>query len=147
MVNILVAATAVPETKSATIDTSKDTPVDTLTKPYTLTEGGKGYFKFHKQGEKILIGSSRSRHFKLLQTLCEPHFGVQKNIDAVFEAIRLPKNKNESRLVEFNPQRYTRMAELIEFSKKELQKIERLRGKIRYRADAQKRTFWLELEG
>lgn len=125
----------------------KEALVDTPVKPYTLTERGKGYFKFHKQGEKILIGSIRSRHFKLLQTLCEPCFGVQKNIDTVFEAIRLPKDKNDSRLVDYNPQRHTRMLELIEFAKKELQKNERLHGKIRYRADAQKRTFWLELEG
>lgn len=137
--------TAPTETKLPPPD--KEALTDTPAKPYTLTEIGKGYFKFHKQGEKILIGSSRSRHFKLLQTLCEPRFGVQKNIDAVFEAIRLPKDKGDSRLVDYNPQRHTRMVELVEFAKKELQKNEKLQGKIRYRADTQKRTFWLELEG
>ncbi|MBI2038909.1 MAG: hypothetical protein HYT22_01335 [Candidatus Niyogibacteria bacterium] len=138
-------ATAPTETKLQPTD--KKVSVDEPAKPYTLIEGGKGYFKFYKQREKILVGSSRSRHFKLLQTLCEPHFGVQKNIDAVFEAIRLPKDKGDSRLIDYSPQRHTRMVELIEFTKKELQKNEKLQGKIRYRTDAQKRTFWLELEG
>ena len=116
-------------------------------KPYVITEGSRGFLKFHKQGEKIAVGAKSSRHFRYLQSLCEPHFGVQKNVQAVFEAIRLPKDKNDSRLAEFNPQRSTRMVELIEFAKKELQKNAKLRGKIRYCIDPQKRNFWLELEG
>ncbi|GEM_PF-3733320 len=116
-------------------------------KPYAIVESGRGFFKLHKQGEKIPVGTKSSRHFRYLQSLCEPHFGVQKNAQAVFEAIRLPKDKNDSRLAEFNPQRHTRIAELIEFSKKELQKNAKLRGKIKYCSDAQKKNYWLELEG
>lgn len=54
---------APPETEIASA--RKEISVDIPAKPYTFTERGKGYFKFNKQGEKILIGPNRSRHFKL----------------------------------------------------------------------------------
>ena len=117
-------------------------------KPYCLVEGVNGYFKFYKEGEKILVGKASSRHFRLLRCLCEPHFGVQKGVEAVFEAIRKPKDKQDSRLADFNPQRKTRMLELIEFAKKELQKKnKKLQGKLKYNLDAQKNNIWLSLEG
>lgn len=116
-------------------------------KPYTEIENGKGYFKFYRQGKRIIIGSKSTRQFRLLQCLCEPHFGIQKEVEAVFEAIRKPKDNNDSRLSDYGPQKKTRILELIEWSKKELQKIPELKGKIKYKMDDRRRRMWLELEG
>jgi len=115
-------------------------------KPYTGVKKGKGYFKFHKQGENIKIGKPNTRHFRLLQCLCEPHFGIPKTIEAIFEAIKLPKDKNDSDLEDWSPQRKTRMLTIIEYTKKELQKNKKLRGKIKYKFDDRKNSMWLELE-
>jgi hypothetical protein len=114
-------------------------------KPYTKVIDGKGYLKFYKEGEKILIGGKNTRPFRLLQCLCEPYFGVQKTIDAVFEAIRLPKDKNDSSLTEYSPQRKTRMLTLIEDAKKELQKGGKMK-KIKFKYNPTKTIMWLELE-
>lgn len=115
-------------------------------KPYTIIRNGKGYFKFYKEGENIEIGRANSRHFRLMQCLCEPHFGIQKTIEAVFEAIKLPKDKSDSDLESWSPQRRTRMLTIIEYAKKELQKNKKLRGKIKYKFDNRKNNMWLELE-
>jgi hypothetical protein len=115
-------------------------------KPYTKVIDGKGYLKFYKEGEKILIGGKNTRPFRLLQCLCEPYFGVQKTIDAVFEAIRLPKDNNDSSLTEYSPQRKTRMSTLIEYAKKELQKNKKLQKKIKFKYNSTKTRMWLELE-
>lgn len=115
-------------------------------KPYTEIKNGKGYFKFYKQGENIEIGNGNTRHFRLLQCLCEPYFGVQKTTEAIFEAIRLPKDKNDNDLLSYSPQRRTKILTLIEYAKKELQKNKKLQGKIRYKFDDRKNNMWLELE-
>lgn len=114
-------------------------------KPFTEVKGGKGYLKFYKQGPSIEIGGYETRTFRLLQCLCEP-FGVQKIIEAVFEAIKLPKDIKDSRLLNYGPQKHTRMVEIIEYTIKELQKKKELK-KIRYKFDGPKQTMWLELEG
>ena len=120
---------------------------ETGKKPYTLVEGGRGYFKVQKQGKKITVGGKDTRHFRLLQCLCEPHFGVQKTTDAIFEAIRLPKDKNNTSLSGYSQQRNSELLKIIEFAKKELQKNDELQGKIKYKMDGLKKTMWLELEG
>lgn len=116
-------------------------------KPFTSIKGGEGYFQFYKQGEKILIGKEDTRHFRLLRALSEPHFGVQKNIEALFEAIKTTKDKNDSSLSDYSSQRDSRILEIITNTKKELQKNKKLQGKLKYRSDNKKRTMWLELEG
>ena len=113
---------------------------------YTFVKKNKGYFKFYKEGENIEIGNKNTRHFRLLQCLCEPHFGVQKTIEAIFEAIRLPKDKNDNDLLSYSPQRKTKILTLIEYAKKELQKNKKLQGRIKYKLDDRKNNMWLELE-
>jgi hypothetical protein len=115
-------------------------------KPGTKVIDGKGYFKFYNEGENILIGGKDTRIFRLLQCLCEP-FGVPKAIEAVFEAIRLPKDKNDRDLIEYSPQRKTRMLALIYYTQKELQKNKKLQKKIKFRYDSTKTSMWLKLEG
>ncbi len=126
---------------------SYSTVAETNKRPHTLVEAGRGYFKLQKQGKKISVGGKDTRHFRLLQCLCEPHFGVQKTTDAIFEAIRLPKDKDNSSLSGFSPQRNSELFKIIEFAKKELQKNDELQGKIKYRMDGLKKTMRLELEG
>jgi hypothetical protein len=122
-----------------------ETPNQTI-KPYTQTKDGKGYFKFYKEGENIEIGKTNTRHFRLLQCLCEPRFGIQKTIEAVFQAIRLPKDENDNDLLTWSQQRKNKMLTLIEYAKKELQKNKKIQRKIHYKFDNQKKIMWLELE-
>lgn len=98
--------------------------------PLIVEEGGKGYLKFGKFGKKIQIGRPNSRHFRLLKCLLDP-LGVSRTIDSVFEAIKLPKDENDPRLSDWNT-RETRMIELIKNAIKELQKGNKLEGKIRF---------------
>lgn len=113
-------------------------------KPYTEVKNGIGYFKFYKEGPSIKIGKAETRQFRLLQCLTEPHFGIQKTIEAVFEAIKQPKDEEDTRLSEMSPRRKSRMLEIIEYSKKELQKIKELQGKIKYCMDNRKQNMWLK---
>jgi hypothetical protein len=114
-------------------------------KPYTGVESGVGYFKFYKQGGNIKIGKENTRSFKLLRCLTEPQFGIQKTIEAVFEAIKLEKDDEDSRLSGLSsPARKTRILEIIDYTKKELQKNKALQGKITYCMDKKKEKMWLK---
>lgn len=114
-------------------------------KAHTLVKDGMGYFKFYKEGSNIKIGKENTRQFKLLRCLTEPNFGIQKTIEAVFEAIKQPQDGTDSRLSGLaSPQRKTRMLELIDYTKKELQKIKELQGKINYCMDDNKQNMWLK---
>lgn len=138
------------EGKEKFTDTTKPSADEALIqdnpKPYTEVRGGMGYFKFYKQGGTIEIGKPKSRHYRLLDTLCNPHFGVHKTTDAIFDAIKLSKDKQDTKLNDYGL-RKQRMLELIEFAKKELQKKKELQGKLKYQFDSQKNNMWLELEG
>lgn len=104
--------------------------------PYCVVEGKWGYIKFGKYGEKIKIGAPESRHFRLLQCLFEPFIGASKTIEAVFDAIRLPKDKNDSELVGWDViRRKNRQVTIIQNTIKELQKDNKLRGKILFEFD------------
>ena len=96
--------------------------------PMLRVEKNIGYFKFYKEAPKIKIGNIRSRHYRLLEALINP-VGVAKTVDIVFDAIRLPKDKIDSRLKDQYLAR-NRQIDLIKYSMKELQKINGLRNKI-----------------
>ena len=96
--------------------------------PYCVVEDGWGNLKFGKFGKKKKIGQPKSRPFRLLQCLLEP-LSVAKTVDSVFEAIRLPKDKEDSRLNSWNTAQ-TRQVEIIRNTIKELQKDNKLDGKI-----------------
>ncbi len=97
-------------------------------KPYCMVENGWGYLKFGKFGKKKRIGKPKSRPFRLLQCLLEP-LGATRTVDSVFETIRLPKDKDDSILSGWNTSQ-TRKVEIIKNTIKELQKKNKLEGKI-----------------
>lgn len=111
-------------------DTEKDMRAKGVFKsqPYYLVEGKWGYLKFNKHGEKIKIGSRNSRHFRLLSCLLEP-LGTAKTVDSVFEAIRLPRDKDDTYLDDWATSR-TRKVKIIQYTIKELQKGNKLHGRI-----------------
>jgi len=117
-----------------------------IIKPYICIKKGKGYLKTDKNKQGIFIGGKETRKVKLLQSLSEPYFGVHKNIETVFEAIKLPKDTTNASLNN-SSQRRTEILSKIEWTKKELQK--QLKGKLVliFRFDDMKKMMWLELEG
>jgi|GEM_PF-6594547 len=108
--------------------------------PHCIVTGRFGYFKYRKQGENIKIGLATSRHFRLLRCLTDP-FGPAKTIDAVFEAIRLEKDRDDSRLTT-TYQAKTRKVELIKNTIKEIQKGRKL-SRIKFHVEPDK--IWIEL--
>ena len=99
-----------------------------VTKPKLKIEKGIGYFKFYKEGLKIKIGKTESRQYRLIEVLIDQP-GTAKTINTVFEAIVLPKDEEDQRLCDDYLAK-NRKIEIINFTMKELQKIEGLTGKI-----------------
>ena len=99
-------------------------------KPYCVKEKGWGYLKFGKFGKKNKIGLPTSRPFRLLQCLLEP-LGITRTVNSVFEAIRSPKDNNDSRLTGWNTTQ-RRKIDIIKNTIKELQKGNKLEGRIRF---------------
>ncbi len=120
----------IEEKISDVISSEEDIQPLSVGTPYCVVENGLGYLKFGKHGKKKKIGKASSRHFRLLQTMLSP-VGVSKTTEVVFEAIRLLKDKNDTRLSDWNTSA-TRKVELIEYAIKELQKGNKLEGKIKF---------------
>lgn len=113
--------------------------------PQTLIEKGIGYFKFRKQEEKIQIGEMNSRKFRLLQFLSSP-IDSGKTIDSVFDAIKLPRDKDDQMLNGYNTyQSIARKIELIGYTIKELQKNKELQGRLKFELDHNQRTYRLRI--
>jgi hypothetical protein len=111
--------------------------------PLTLVEEGIGFFQFNKNSKKIRIGSPESRKFKLLQSFCSfPN--NEREIDSFFESIRVQKDNNDSRLQDSATEN-TRKIELIEYTIKELQKIEELKGRLKHKIYKNNRRIRLEI--
>jgi len=98
--------------------------------PFCMIKKDRGYLKFGKYGKKVKIGKKDSRPFRLLEYLLET-LGVARTVDTVFEVIKLPNDKNDPLLNEWNTV-MTRKVELIQFAIKELQKRKKLQGKIKF---------------
>lgn len=96
-------------------------------RPYCVVEGKWGYLKADgKFGKKTKIGKSEARPFRLLQCVFEP-FGVAKTVDAVFDAIRLPKDAKDTSLNSYDAyKKRGRQIEIIKYTIKELQKGSKL---------------------
>lgn len=112
--------------------------------PYTIIDGKWGYFKFFKQGEKIKIGNICSRHFRLLDCLCQPKFGEHKSLESVLDAIRIRKDNKNTNL-SLGSLRKQAIMNIIINTKKELQKNKKLQGKINYIIE--NNTMWIEKIG
>jgi len=127
------------------IGTDESTKADKVLLPKisVFTEKGVGYIKSYKEGPKIRIGNVKSRKFRLLKTLIEP-LGVAKNIDVVFEAIKLSKDEKDKDLAD-NYLSYEKKARIVEFTMKELQKIKGLKTKIKLKFVYNKKSVLLQL--
>lgn len=141
---------SIKEVKELEIENKNKKIVKKIT-PFLITENKKGYLKFFKEGEKIHIGNIKTRKFKLLQVLIEPPdtISVARNTEAVFEAIKLPKDKRNIDLND-NYLAQNKQIMLIEYTIKEIQKIKKLQGKIHFSFDNNKKKIRLEfntLEG
>lgn len=110
----------------------------------TVEEKGIGYLKLYKQGKKIKIGNIKTRKFKLLKALSDP-LEVAKTINIVFNQISLPKDKNDSSLADAYLS-IDRQRNLIEYTVKELQKIDDLTGKIKIKYENNKRSVCLYID-
>ncbi len=123
----------------------EDPEQPTNTRPYCIVENGFGYLKFGKFGAKIKIGKADGQPFRLMQCLTEP-FGIAKVIDTVYEAIRESKDKRRS-----DPYtgRFDKLQKLrvIQNTIKEVQKGQKLKGKLKFRFDDVKSKIWLEYIG
>lgn len=113
--------------------------------PSAFIKNGQGYFRFNRTSKHILIGKKNTRHFRLLQCLCSPNFGIQKTMDGIFESIRLEKDNNSTELRDYSPQCKNKKWDLITYAKKELQKNKQLQGKIKFCSNKHK-DMWLEME-
>ncbi len=98
-------------------------------KPLCETEEQWGYLKFNEYDDQIKIGNKNSRHFKLLDELLN-HFDIQKNIESVFEYIKLPKDKQNANLNDQYLQK-NEMIKIIKNAIKELQRDKKISGKIK----------------
>lgn len=108
-----------------------------------IEEDGKGFLQFNKRGKKYFVGRLGTRCHKFIQSLTAPNFGVHKSKEAVFEAMRLSKDSQDTRLSDFSL-KPARIEQIIETTIKELQKEDKLRGKLLYKQDRKK--IWLEVK-
>lgn len=115
-------------------------------RPMCSSENGIGYLKFGKFGEKIEIGRETSQPYKLLLCVIEP-FGVAKKVDAVFEAIRENVKDKSRGGVYTDAFDKNKKIQLIKFTIKELQKENKLRGKLQFKWDDMETKLWLEFIG
>lgn len=124
-------------------DNDTATLIEKNGKPFLEPIGAKGYLKINKHSKGIFIGAIKTRKFRLLQALCEPHFGIHKNPEAIFEAIKLNRDKNNQRLNSSSLRR-TEILTKIKFTMKEVRKITK---KINLCSDNNDNVMWIELEG
>ena len=112
--------------------------------PFCVVESGWGYLKFGKYSEKVKVGKSTSRHFRLLQCLLES-FGRAKTTEAVYEWIKLLKDKKDSDLSGWdNYKKKNRQIVIIQNAIKELQKGNKLRKKLAFEFNDTKTKIWIK---
>jgi len=110
--------------------------------PYIYIEEGNGYLKFDENGEAIKIGRPSSQPFRLLQCLMSPQVGVKKNINEVFESIRTGIKTTPGVYKSYDK---GEKIELIENSAiKELQKGNKLKGRLHFKFGELKNKMWIE---
>jgi hypothetical protein len=117
--------------------------VNSSQKPHTETGDGFGYLIFNKGGEKIKIGGIDSQPFRLLRCLTEP-FGNPKSIDAVFESIRENTYKKSKTGTYSSIMDKPKKVRTIEYAIKELQKGNKLKGRLKFKWDELKTKLRLE---
>lgn len=126
---------------------SINTEIQTQDKrPYCEVKGKWGFLKFNKQVAGVKIGNTNAQPFKLLQCLTEP-FGTAKMVDTVFEAIRENVKDNSKVGVYTSGVDKQQKIKLVGYVIKELQKDNKLQGKLGFKWDNLKTKVWLEYLG
>jgi hypothetical protein len=115
-------------------------------RPFCIIDGKWGFLKFNKWKPKIKIGGANRQPFKLLRCLTEP-FGIAKSVDVVFEAIRENVRYKSKSGIYTNAIDRAQKTKLIEYAIKELQKGNKLKGKLKFNWDDLKTKLWLEYLG
>lgn len=114
-------------------------------KPYIHIEKNMGYLKSYSRSRGIPIGGENTRQVRLLQTLTEPSFGIQKSIETIFEAIRIERKDAANSKLNSTAFRKREILDIIDYTKKELQK--KLGGKISFHSNSNKTAMWIRWEG
>lgn len=114
-------------------------------KPYLEIKGGKGHLKMSERSKMIPIGDKDGRRFRLLQILCIPIFGVEVKTDIIWGHIKQSKDEFDNDLKD-GYRRPQKIISIIDNTIKELEKKKYgLQGKIRFRHNEYKSTYWLTL--
>lgn len=117
--------------ETTSVDNAPEEIENGANKPHCMIEKSMGYLKFGKYGLKKKIGRADGRPFKFLQAAIEP-LGVYKSVDAIMTVIWTEKDSRDPRLTNPNTAK-TRKVEIIQNSCiKELQKGNKLDGKIKF---------------
>ena len=106
--------------------------------PFCIIKKDMGFLKFSKNGEAIKIGKEDSQHFKLLQLLLGS-FGMKERIDYVFKEI---ETKRVKKYPDLDPSDQMRK---LEYVVKELQRRNRLRGRLKITIDKDFNQIRIEL--
>jgi len=112
--------------------------------PTLITHGNKGYLKFGENDKETEISKITSQPFKLLQSLTEPQIGSAKSTDTVFEAIR--ENVQDGKKTGTFDTAMDRRQKIrcIKYVIKDLQKDNKLQGKITFKWAKLKDKLWIE---
>jgi len=114
-------------------------------KPYLEIKGGKGHLKMNERSKMIPIGDKDGRRFRLLQILCIPIFGVEVKTDIIWGHIKQSKDEFDNDLKD-GYRRPQKIISIIDNTIKELEKKKYgLQGKIKFRHNEYKSTYWLTL--
>ncbi len=105
--------------KFADVAVKKYLGVDDPTKPHLIEKDGIGYLTI--KNKVIKIGAVGIRKYKLLKCLITP-FGVPKTMDAVFDQIRLSKDRRNEALLNSITSKAAR-EEIVKNTVKEVQRI------------------------
>lgn len=98
-------------------------------RPIVSNDGKNGFIQLHNRGEKILLGSIETRKYRLIATLTDP-VNAAKSVEYVFSSIGLQRDEKDPDLR--NAHRAPgRMTDIIKDTTKELQRLPKLKGKLR----------------
>ena len=110
--------------------------------PFCETEKGIGFLKFSEKEERIKIGGSDSRHFKLLKLLLK-EFGRASSISYAFDYIKTDKDNRDPNINNLYLGNSEKIR-ILENARKELQKKDRLRGQLKITIDKSSKIIWID---
>lgn len=113
--------------------------------PRLKEHNGVGFLKLGEKGEEIKISKLNTQQYKLLQSLMEPHLGVCKSVNSVFEAINdNVQEGNKTGVYTRAPDRKLKQ-QIIKRVIKDLQKGKRMRrANLTFKWDEQETQLWIE---